>query len=543
VAAAIGDGGRERVRIAVRDSGIGIAPHQHERIFERFARGDDAVNRRFGGTGLGLSISRSLAELAGGTLTVESTPGQGSTFVLEVPYQPAQAPETLAPLVPPSVLIISDDDNLVADLRTGLVRLDVEAISVCGTGAATGGQSVPNLDPVSIVMIDDRGAEGASLLGAVRRAKRLVDRGKGAAPVLVRIGAMPAVGADASAVPGDPTFVISLAWPPAGEALRDALHASARFASSIDLRAAAAGRVGPARLAARGEAVRVLVAEDNPVNRRVTARILERAGFLTHLVESGEDALDALAQDSFDAVLLDINMPGLSGLDVVKLYRMAALDQPHIPIIALSADATVETEQAALAAGVDVYLTKPVEASRLVAEIETLVAAGQDLAEPAAAAGRPAVAAGAEAHEGADDLTGDLEQASAAHLDAGGDDVVLNREAVAALDAFSGPDEDFATAILRDFIVNTDHLMADIREAAAAGDATGFRAAVHALRGTAGNVGADALRRFCQELQGMTKERLSANGEAYLTRLEWEFARLRREIGRYRAERRPASPA
>ncbi|MGZ9033308.1 MAG: response regulator, partial [Rhodospirillales bacterium] len=244
----------------------------------------------------------------------------------------------------------------------------------------------------------------------------------------------------------------------------------------------------------------------------------------------GEDALDALAQESFDAVLLDINMPGLSGLDVVKLYRMGALDQPRIPIIALSADATVETKEAALAAGIDVYLTKPVEPSRLIATIEAAVTGRSP--HPAVAAkgtaGEPVAAPVVAGSTGSD-------QADGAE--------VLDPRALAALKAFSGPDEDFALAILQDFISNSESLLTQIREAAGAIDALAFRAAVHALRGTAGNVGADAMRRYCQELQGMSQERLRAHGKDYVTRLERELARLRREVDRYGEAAGAAPPA
>ncbi|HRK96624.1 MAG TPA: ATP-binding protein, partial [Rhodospirillales bacterium] len=108
------------VRILVADTGIGIPAHLHERIFERFARADEDVNRRFGGTGLGLAISRSLAELGGGSLAVASKPGRGSTFCLEMPYPPARHPEALPPTLPRRILAVSDDPALLHDVRNRL---------------------------------------------------------------------------------------------------------------------------------------------------------------------------------------------------------------------------------------------------------------------------------------------------------------------------------------------------------------------------------------------------------------------------------------
>ena len=283
------------------------------------------------------------------------------------------------------------------------------------------------------------------------------------------------------------------------------------------------------------------------MNRKVTARLLERAGFQATLVESGEDALDALAQESFDTVLLDINMPGISGLDVVKLYRMGALDQPRIPIIALSADATVETKEAALAAGIDIYLTKPVEPGRLIATIEAAMAGGA----PRPARTRQATTAEpARVDQGTDTVTvtdegtgvDEGKAADSAGTSEADEAEVLNPRALEALKAFSGPDEDFAFAILQDFIGNSEALLLQIRDASRATDALAFRAAVHALRGTAGNVGADAMRRYCQELQGMSQERLRAHGTEYIARLERELERLRQEVDRYGAGAAAASP-
>jgi two-component system sensor histidine kinase RpfC len=191
----------------------------------------------------------------------------------------------------------------------------------------------------------------------------------------------------------------------------------------------------------------------------------------------------------------------------------------------------VETKEAALAAGIDVYLTKPVEPSRLIATIEASIAGRSDR-RPTAPVPPPA----------ATPLAGEAPAPVAeAAIDAD-EPQVLNPRAVAALDAFSGPGEEFALAILQDFVGNSEQLLQQIREAVRAADAMAFRAAVHALRGTAGNVGADAMRRFCQELQGMSQERLRVHGRQYVDRLERELDRLREEVNRYAGGAEPARP-
>lgn len=520
----------ETIHITVRDSGIGIPAHLQDRIFDRFARGDDAVNRRFSGTGLGLAISRSLAEISGGTLTVRSGPGRGSTFDLAIPYHAAHAPDAVADTSKPrQALLVSEDEALIAGLRQRFEAFGVQVVVAAQVERdGNGGTPAFAPDAPGLVITDLRAGQRAtagSLMTELRRA------GAGMQVTIVEptaavwaAGSEPEPVAPVDAGVADVACRADLAWPPSDAALVATLHAASRFAHATASADEARTTAGPPIAPRAG--IRILVAEDNPVNRKVVARILARAAFEARLVESGEDALDALAEGDFDVVLLDINMPGLSGLDVVKLYRMAALDQPRIPIIALSADATVETRDAALAAGVDVYLTKPVEPNRLVAEINALVGPA---AAPASELPLPEEA---------------VEPGDAIAVEDGGDELpVLNRDALAALNAYSNPEEDFVLTILRDFIVNTEHLLGEAGNAAYAGDAERFRGAIHAMRGTAGNVGADALRQFCQELQGMTGERLRNNREAYIARLEHECARLRRDIGRFQVERQGTAPA
>ncbi len=427
---AAGNADVKRLRVAVSDSGIGIPPHQQARIFEQFARGDDAVNRRFGGTGLGLAISRGLAELAGGTLTVKSVPDEGSTFTLEIPYGTARAPDTLPDAAPGQVMVISDDEALRGQLRQRLVAVGVHVLAARAADLAQNGGAAPFAPDVPpVIVIDSRAGMEKGVAAALACSRRgdvcvLLRSGADGAPATIMFGEEGAAETGAG-----PACLAILPWPPPDSALCAAMHAAAHFAPAGNKVDATGFKVAGAPTQ-RGSGLRILVAEDNPVNRKVMARILDRAGFAAELVESGEDALEALDEASFDAVLLDINMPGLSGLDVVKLYRMGALGQPHVPMIALSADATVEMRDAALAAGIDVYLTKPVEPDHLVAEILALV--GPDRAQAV------------EPRQGAPPAQDQPGPIGSQTDD--GEEVVLNRAALAGLNAYSGPDEDFAVA-------------------------------------------------------------------------------------------------
>jgi two-component system sensor histidine kinase RpfC len=260
--------------------------------------------------------------------------------------------------------------------------------------------------------------------------------------------------------------------------------------------------------------LQILVAEDNPVNQKVTRRILEHAGHAVHIVASGDEALEALEHAEFDLFIVDINMPGLSGLQVVKLYRMAHLDGRHLPIVALTADATPETRKLAEEAGIDLFLTKPVEAKRLLDAIERV---GH------APAGAPAVP-GARASPQVTKISSHPRFRPEAYP-------AINWSVIDQLSRFADGD-DFVRETLEEYIVNGHGLLVKIAAAATEGDARAFRDGVHALRGTSGNVGAEALARLCQDMHGMTRDRLCASGEEYVRQLQRELARFEREFAR-----------
>lgn len=261
--------------------------------------------------------------------------------------------------------------------------------------------------------------------------------------------------------------------------------------------------------------LQVLVAEDNPVNQKVTRRILEHANHTVHIVTSGDDALDALERADFDVFIVDINMPGLSGLQVVKLYRMAHLDGRRLPIVALTADATPETRKMAEEAGIDLFLTKPVEAKRLLDAVARV-------AEAPAAQNVPAAD-----HHPSPQVT----QISSHPRFRSEAYPAINWSVIDQLSRFADGD-DFVRETLEEYIANGQSLLVRIKAAAAETDARAFRDGVHALRGTSGNVGAEALTRLCQDMHGMTRDRLCAHGDEYVCQLQRELARFEREFAR-----------
>lgn len=496
--------GRVRLRFAVIDTGIGIAPEDHERIFDRFTQADDRINRHHQGSGLGLAITANLVSLLGGTIAVKSALGAGATFTVELPFTIQMQPIEAADGPLPSVFVLSADPA-VADGAEGAVTHAGGRFAGIATSVAeqTTLLARTRVEGRALVLVDaERPAEAEAELVAALSATPAEQR-----PLMMRLARRPATREEV----GDCLMTLMLPLVPAS--MEKALYA-ARLLSSCgeqgggDADAAAAG---PPRSEAT---LQILVAEDNPVNQKVTRRILEHAGHTVHIVASGDEALDSLEHVEFDVFIVDINMPGLSGLQVVKLYRMAHLDDRHLPIVALTADATPETRKMAEEAGIDLFLTKPVEAKRLLDAIGRV--------------GRTSAAA-ADASDGrtppqVTKISSHPRFRSEAYP-------AINWSVIDQLSRFADGD-DFVRETLEEYIANGHSLLARIGAAATEGDARAFRDGVHALRGTSGNVGAEALARLCQDLHGMTRDRLCANGEEYVRQLQREFTRFEREFAR-----------
>jgi two-component system sensor histidine kinase RpfC len=493
------------LRFDVEDTGIGIPPEQHKRIFERFTQADDQVNRRFGGTGLGLAISKSLVSLLGGSISIRSTPGQGSTFSVEVPFAPQSDDAAAAVSLPDVVVAISSDPTLIQRLRSALSELRVAAISasdVAEAGTLLSRRGHP-AQPVHVAIVDcrERPVSGAEL------ASLRVRSGAGANAQAIRIVS------EETAPDHENAYVTSLNDAPDRQRLINALHVARAFAGRASGDAESAPAV--AGQAVQRRALDILVVEDNPVNQKVTRRILEHAGHAVAVAGSGEDALEALEDGEFDLMVVDVNMPGISGIDIVKLHRMANLDKPRMPILALSADATPETRKACEDAGVDAYLTKPVEARRLLDVIDGLA-----LADDKASVNDRSMPAAQSVTSIATHPRFRSETYPA-----------VNWGMVGGLAEFGG--DEFVFETMRDYVVNTEGLLEEIAAAVNTVNADRFRDRVHALRGTSGNVGAEALWRSCQDMRGMTGDRLRSDGEHYLQQLQREFSRFQREIARF----------
>ncbi len=362
---------RVRLRFSVRDTGIGIPPERMSRLFKSFSQVDASTTRRFGGTGLGLAISQRVVGLMGGTITVESEEGRGSTFRFEVTVGrgPDPRPAGAESFAGRRILVVDDNAThrrILCDRLGGWGTLPVPAES----GAAAAGL-VERGEHFDLALVDQAmpGMDGLATIAAFREAK------PGAAlPVVL----LTPLGAQAS--PPTPGLAAQLSKPLKAGALRETLAAAFGIALPAPADTTAAGP--PQRRLGDRCPLAVLLADDNVTNLRVAQLMLAKLGFAAETATDGIAVLAALERRAYDVVFLDVQMPVMDGLDAARAIRRRWNDSTRPRLVAMTARALPGDREECLQAGMDEYITKPVKLS----ELERVLAGVVALRQPGDAA-------------------------------------------------------------------------------------------------------------------------------------------------------------
>ena len=497
-----------RVRIEVRDTGIGIPKDAIGSIFDPFRQVDGTMNRKVEGTGLGLAIVRQLIELMGGRIEVNSEVGRGSVFRVEIPFTILEA--DTAPLRRPAsfpgkhALIVDSDPDVQELVERGLWNLGIISTSVGSLDAALAelARADQSGDRYDLALIDY--AQPAS--GAVL-AKRLQ-----AATENLRVIALAApgraTGSNGTGAEGD------LAWvaKPIREAdLRE--RVAGVLSSGAGGIAAAFQPSGRAELgdeieAARSDLnLRVLVAEDHPVNQEIIGEHLRSFGCRLDVVGNGREAVSAFNAHNYDLIIMDCQMPGVDGFEATRLIRKRESSNmdPHarkVPIIALTAHAMVGDRDRCLRAGMDDYLTKPFAVDdlyRLIVRWCPQAAARRGSSAP------PQIAA--------------LEPAASA-------EPVLDLQVVQSLRrGFNANGPSLLKKVGRLYLEFTPKDLADMEIAVEAGDAAAVKSIAHKLKSASASIGAKGLANLFRELEDYAAARRLSEADATLRQIGVEFER------------------
>ncbi|MGD0544637.1 MAG: response regulator [Candidatus Acidiferrales bacterium] len=462
------EGENALLHFSVTDTGIGVPADKQQRIFEAFAQADTSTTRKYGGTGLGLAICAQLAELMGGRVWVESQVGCGSTFHFTARFRlqdaPAQKPATILPVKLQDLPVLVVDDNATNRrmLEEMISNWRMKPVAASNGTAALKAMKRAQAEgnPFQVVLLDGHMPEmdGFEVATKVKKDPRL----KHATVILLtsagrREDLTRAKALGAAAALTKPVKQSEL-WDAIVTALHVPLNAKRRTAE-----------LGRSRGAQR--TLRILIAEDNPVNQQLALHLLERRGHSAVVAENGREALSAMDKHKFDLILMDVQMPEMGGLEATRAIRESekATGQ-HVPIIAMTAHAMQGDRERCLNSGMDGYLSKPLDPKVFQQTVESM-------ASPESV----------------------TESETPAPINKGAVD------ANALLARFSG-DRKLVRTLVKAFQGDCSRMISEIRKASTARNAATLADAAHAFKGAVGNFGASVAFETAREIEKQARQ-------------------------------------
>jgi CheY-like chemotaxis protein/HPt (histidine-containing phosphotransfer) domain-containing protein len=510
----IGHTPRRQVKFSVEDTGIGISPTKIDRLFEPFTQADASTSRAYGGTGLGLAICKQLADLMGGAIGVDSTPGIGSSFWFTIPGELAPVAHASAkPSLPLQGrrVVVASEHAFTREAARDLVRhLGARRVDSVNTA-----EEIPlALDapiPPDLILIDSRMARLAPIHYGNARSALVV--------LLVPVGQpVPDLGPDAPAV-----RVTSL--PFREKALLSAILApESHEATHPDVEAMQA---------------RILVAEDVEVNRSVIKALAEQIGCSVDLAANGLQAVDLVRRRPYDLILMDCHMPQMDGYAATRKIRQLGYDEETLPIVALTASVMPGERERCEAAGMNDYLAKPIGRRELEAALTEWLGNGKAPSHHPAPALEASDDAGPAESEAAaptaeENSTDPPANGDAAQPVGNGETAVFNLEAT--LDRLDG-NEKLLFRLIQLFQRESLSILAELRDTLGQGNATELRARAHKLKGALASIGGDAAREAAARLEEMAAAGNLDPAAQCVDTLVDELGRLEGALERYVAER------
>jgi PAS domain S-box-containing protein len=480
------------LHFTVTDTGVGIPRDKQRLIFEAFTQADSSATRRYGGTGLGLAITSQLVEMMGGRIWVESEPGEGSRFHFTARMGVSQSRAARAERIEPTELrglrvLVADDNHTNRRILEEMLRhweMSPQTVASGRAAMAALEQAVAEGRPFGLLLMDVQMPD----LDGFTLAERIRQNPSTSSMRLVMLSSRGGYGDGARC--RELGIAAYLTKPVQQSELLDAILTTLARPQTPASQPALVTRHSLREQKRKG---RILLAEDNAVNRRLAIGILEKHGYEVVVVENGRQALEAVSREQFDAVLMDVQMPEMDGFEATRAIR--ELTRPagggHLPIIAMTAHAMLGDREKCLQAGMDAYVTKPVRFQELLETIDRLVAPGDGVGSEH---GRPSSAGALDPDHALERIGGD-------------------RELLAELVAIFGQE--------------CPLLIGEMREALARRDSRVLERAAHSLKGAVGNFGAQSAFAAARELEALARTGDMERAEGALAALLKEIEQLR----------------
>jgi PAS domain S-box-containing protein len=488
--------GRSLVHFEVRDTGIGIPADALSTLFNPFTQADSSTTRKFGGTGLGLSIVRRLVEMMGGQVGVHSESGTGSAFYFTLPMEPAMgAPEQRSTLMPKNKRVLFVDDN-ETNRRVLSGQMAHSGYTVTTASSAAEAlqllRAAATVHPYDIVVLDYHmpDTDGAMLGEQIVKDPQIPPARLVLLTSLDRSGDLQRF--------SDIGFAAYLTKPVRTRELLDCLgHSLSYEAREWHLRSQpiiTRGTLIAGNETRRRYTGKVLLVEDNAINQRVARRFLERLGCEVRIAGDGQQAVDAYHEERWAFILMDMQMPVMDGLEATRRIRALEGTGPHTPIVALTANAMMGQLERCLEAGMNDYLTKPLDISRLQNVLDRFLA-------PAATE---------------EIIVSTTPSASSSHADA-----IRSR-----LNEITDGDAEFAVELLATFIAGSQEAIQEMQQAAQANDVPGIGRAAHKLKGASSNLHIEEITDRAMTLETRAKGNEVVDWATEIAQLSDAFARV-----------------
>lgn len=484
---------RSVLRFSVADTGIGIPKEAQSKLFEKFSQADASTTRKFGGTGLGLAICRQLVQLMGGNIGVESTPGEGSNFSFTLPVEQAVGEVKSSFAISPKeelkgkkAMIVDDSEMNVLIMEKQLQSWGMKTVSTLDPKQAVGmlQAEAEGGAPVDIAFLDYMmpDIDGEQLIKMIRKDSSFKDL-----KVILATSGMAARKLSELQAMG---FDTRLVKPVKQSDLFDSI-------STVLLAETSAPKADPKPAKSKsGEGMtatvpgRILVAEDNAVNQIVAVKMLESMGHTADVAANGREALNAVQKLPYDLVLMDMQMPEMDGLQATQAIRALPGEVAKIPIVALTANAVQGDQERCLDAGMNDYISKPVEKQALFKILESYLSGNSEAEE---------------------DRSSETESDAAAGS-------FVKRDRLQALCDEIGVDS--LEIILSSYTDDSQRLMDEIRDLTDLADVENLKKKLESLQGSSANVGLELLSELCDEALTTLQSSLTAFETKTLARLD-----------------------